>query len=177
MRTLGASWKSKTAIALVAASASFSGPSLPVARYIPLFVIERSVNANVVHYDAKVAPDGKLDPTQPVIAYWVMGAEDGRRQDLNLLERTRAYGFSTQAQGMDTYKLTIVSEKTREILVTHEGELARAQTRIGGCRAFLRRIFINTRKSLLLNLAESALLEGVDVATGQACRETVNAGQ
>jgi len=138
-------------------------------------VIERSVNANVVHYDAKVGADGKLDPTQPIIAYWVMGAEDGRRQELNLLERARAYGFSTQASGTDSYKMTIVSEKNREILVTHEGALARAETHIGGCRAYLRRIFVNTRKSMLVNLAESAQLEGIDVSTGQTCRETVNA--
>jgi len=150
---------------------------MPVVRYLPLFVIERSVNANVVHYDAKVGADGKLDPTQPIIAYWVMGAEDGRRQELNVIERLRAYGFSTQVQGTDSYKMTIVSEKNREILVTHEGAQARAETRIGGCRAYLRRIFVSTRKSMLLNLAESAELEGVDISTGQACRETVNAGQ
>ena len=45
--------------------------------YVPLFVIERSMNKNVVHYDAVVTPDGRLNPRQPIVAYWVMAAEDG----------------------------------------------------------------------------------------------------
>src|SRR5450432_545830 len=60
--------------------------------YVPLFVIERNVNGNVVHYDAKLR-DGKLDPQQPVVVYWVMG-EDGHHQELNFLEKLKAYGFS-----------------------------------------------------------------------------------
>src|SRR5438477_12797965 len=60
----------------------------------PLFVIERSTNANVVHYDANVKPDGQLDPRQPISAYWVMAAEDGRREELSVFERSRAYGFT-----------------------------------------------------------------------------------
>src|SRR5258707_8107995 len=59
---------------------------------VPLFTIERSVNGNVVHYDARLK-DGKLDPQQPVVVYWVMG-ESGRHQELNFLERLKAYGFS-----------------------------------------------------------------------------------
>src|SRR5712691_7603522 len=110
MRIIRISWIRKAALGLVLGSFCFSGPTAPAARFLPLFVIERNVNTNVVHYDAKLGPDGKLDPQQPIVAYWIMGAEDGRRQELNLLERSRAYGFSAQAQGMDIYKMTIVSE-------------------------------------------------------------------
>lgn len=41
-----------------------------------LFVLERSTNANVIHYDAKITSDGTTDPKEPVIAYWVMSAEE-----------------------------------------------------------------------------------------------------
>ena len=58
---------------------------------VPLFTIEKNTNANAVHYEARLTRDGRLDPIQPVIAYWVMAAEDGRRQALNFIERTRAY--------------------------------------------------------------------------------------
>jgi hypothetical protein len=171
------SWGRKAALGLVLACLGFSGPTAPTGRFLPLFVIERSVNSNVVHYDAKIGADGKLDPSQPVVAYWIMRAEDGRRQELNLLERTRAYGFSIQpqrqAQGMDAYKMTIVSERKREILVTHDGDAARAEMQIGGCHAYLQRIFVSTHKSLLVNFAESAELFGVDVASGKVCQERV----
>ena len=59
----------------------------------PLFIIERSKNANVVHYDARLTADGKLDPREPVIAYWVLSAEDGRREELSWIEKKKAYGF------------------------------------------------------------------------------------
>ena len=45
----------------------------------PLFIIERSKNANVVHYDARLTPEGKFDPDQPVVAYWILLAEKGQR--------------------------------------------------------------------------------------------------
>ena len=59
----------------------------------PLFIIERSKNTNVVHYDARLTADGKLDPEEPVIAYYVMLAEDGRRKELSWIEKKMAYGF------------------------------------------------------------------------------------
>jgi hypothetical protein len=57
-------------------------PAAPATAQIktsPLFIVERSKNANVVHYDARLTADGKLDPKEPVTAYWVLLAEDGRR--------------------------------------------------------------------------------------------------
>ena len=55
----------------------------------PLFIIERSKNANVVHYDARLTADGKLDPKEPVIAYWVLLAGNGRREKLSWIEKKR----------------------------------------------------------------------------------------
>ena len=136
-------------------------------------MIERSLNPNIVHYDAKVLPDGRLDPEQPVVAYWVMGTKGGRRQELNLLERARAFGFSVQPRGADTYALNIVSEKKREFLITHVGDTARAESMLGNCRAVVKRIFVTMRRTLLLNLPESAELYGSDIATGQPCYERV----
>lgn len=60
----------------------------------PLFVIARGKNANGVHYDVRVREGGRLDPDAPVVVYWVMLAEDGRREALSLLERRFAHGFS-----------------------------------------------------------------------------------
>ncbi|MGA2115897.1 MAG: DUF4833 domain-containing protein [Bryobacteraceae bacterium] len=60
----------------------------------PLFVIERNVNANTVHYDTNLMPNGELDPRQPVAAYWVMASENGRHEELNGIEKRYAYGYS-----------------------------------------------------------------------------------
>ena len=86
--------------------------------FSPLFVIERSLNRNVVHYDAKLRPDGSLDGEQPVIAYWILSDKDGRRQDLNLIERTKAYGFKTSTGPTNnSVQVTLVSDRTHPIVV------------------------------------------------------------
>jgi hypothetical protein len=145
--------------------------------YLPLFIVERNVNANVVHYEAKVNAEGRLDPSEPVVAYWIMAAEDGRRQPLNILEKAKAYGFSTRPNGdSDSYKMFLVSDRRREIDVRRQSGVVHAETQIGGHRAYLQRIFITVRKSrLLAGTPESAELFGLDIATGEACYEKVAA--
>jgi Domain of unknown function (DUF4833) len=143
--------------------------------YAPLFVIERSLNANVVHYEAKVKADGRLDPGEPVVAYWIMAAENGRRQALNLLERTKAYGFSIRPDGADdSYKVNLVADRKREIHIYRQGGAVRAETAIDGHRAYLQKIYIHVRKSLVLDTADSAELFGVDVDTAQPRSEKVH---
>jgi hypothetical protein len=142
---------------------------------IPLFVIERSVNGNVVHYDAQLK-DGKLDPQQPVVAYWVMG-ENGRRQGLNLLEKLKAYGFSIFPDKQpEVFHMTLVSDKKKEIRVIHLGSEVRAEAQIGHCSAHLQKIFIESKKSWMINLPEYAEMIGNDMQTGAECRERVTPG-
>lgn len=139
---------------------------------VPLFVIERSTNANAVHYEARLR-DGKLDPNQPVIAYWVM-AQDGRRQELNFVERMKAYGFSVKPDSKpDTYLMTLVSDKKKEIRVVRAGDSVHAQARIGNCDAYLEKIYIAQKKSLLSILPDYAEMIGKDVTTGAECHERV----
>ncbi len=61
----------------------------------PLFVIARSLNANVVLYEAAYRRDGTLDPEKPLTVSWRLDAQDGRREGLNFIERMRAYGVSS----------------------------------------------------------------------------------
>jgi hypothetical protein len=55
-----------------------------------LLRIERSKNANAVQYDAQLTPEGKLKPEKPVIAYWIMNANSGEKEDLNWVEKKMA---------------------------------------------------------------------------------------
>ena len=141
----------------------------------PLFVMEKSSQTrNVVHYDAHLRPDGTFDPAQPVVAYWVMGERDGRRQDLNLLERTKAYGFTAAAgSGEGPVKLTLVADRARQITIQRTPQGIRAETRLSGHKAILRRIFITTRRTMLLDLPEKAELFGDDLETGEERSEVV----
>ena len=142
---------------------------------VPLFTIERSVNGNVVHYDARLK-DGKLDPHQPVVAYWVMG-ENGRHQELNFLEKLKAYGFSILPDKQpEVFRMTLVSDKKKEIRVVHLGSEVRAEAQIGHCSAHLQKIFIESKKSFLISLPEYAEMIGNDIQTGAECRERVTPG-
>jgi hypothetical protein len=69
--------------------------------------------------------------------------------------------------------LTIVSDKKKEIRVVRMGGNVRAEARIGNCEAYLQKIFIATKKSLVLNLPEYAEMIGTDVSSGSECRERV----
>ena len=155
---------------LAAASAASAGDA-----QVPLFTIERSVNGNVVHYDARLR-DGKLDPQQPVVAYWVMG-QDGHHQELNFLEKLKAYGFSILPDKQpEVFRMTLVSDKKKEIRVIHLGSEVRAEAQIGRCSAHLQKIFIESKKSWMINLPEYAEMIGNDIQTGAECRERVTPG-
>ena len=142
----------------------------------PLFVIERSINANVVHYDARLTPDGRLDPNQPIVAYWVMAAEDGRREDLTVFEKLKAYGLTIQPDlAADSYRVRLAAEKSREIHVYRQGNTVRAETTIAGRRAYLEKIYVSTHRAVIFNFPSSVELFGTDIATGEPRREILSA--
>jgi hypothetical protein len=142
-------------------------------RSVPLFTIEKSSNANRVQYEARVQPDGHIDPKQPVVAYWVMAAEDGRRQELNILERAKAYGFTLKQDAVDSYRLRVVSHRDKEIHVYRDGATVKAEAVIGGKLALVERIYIQMRKSFLLNMPDFGEMFGFDRETGEKRYEKV----
>jgi len=110
-----------------------------------LFIIQRSINKNEVHYDARLDAEGGLDPSEPVEVYWLMLAEDGRREDLNWVERDEAYGFAIEAiPGEQSYRMTLKAEKNRPITVYMDERTARAEIAIDGQPSILERIYIDS---------------------------------
>jgi hypothetical protein len=130
----------------------------------PLFIIERNKNANVVHYDAQLTADGKLDRKKPVVAYWVMLAQDGRRENLNWIEKKMAYGINIKPYpSVNGYQMTIVSAPQRSITVKKVGSAVRAEIVIDGRSAILEKIYINASGHSVHYLE----LYGKDVQTGE----------
>lgn len=159
---------------LVLLLVSIGAPGLRADSNQPLFIVERSTNANVLHYDAKIGKGGALDSKEPVVAYWIMAAEDGHRQKLSAIEKSRAYGFAIRRDSSgQSYWMTLVSQKRREIHIFEEDGKVRAVTLIGGHKAFLRKIYVKTRRSGLLRTADYFELFGEDVDTGEDCYEKV----
>jgi Domain of unknown function (DUF4833) len=138
-----------------------------------LFQIERSKNTNEIHYAAQVGKDGALDTKEPVSAFWVMKAEDGRREGLNFMERKMAYGFDIKPSGAE-WDLKLVAAPDRTIKLTSVGGRWRAQTTLNGKPAYLKRIFIQTKEGGVVPTVVSVDLFGDDVASGKAVQEHVN---
>ena len=134
---------------------------------LPLFIIERSKNANVVHYDAQLGSDGKLDRKEPVVAYWAMLAEDGRREDLNWIEKRKAYGFSVKPAAANGFKLTLVAASERPITVRKQGDAVRAELVIDGRPAVLEKLYINATDRLTGPKVEYIELHGKDLVTAE----------
>lgn len=138
-----------------------------------MFTIEKSSNANRVQYEAHLTPDGHIDAKQPVVAYWIMAAENGRRQELNILERAKAYGFTLRQDGLDSYRLWVVSHREKEIHVFRDGPTVKAEAVIGGRVALVEKIYIQMRKTLLLSLPDFGEMFGFDKETGERRIEKV----
>lgn len=110
-----------------------------------LFIITRSTNANVVHYDARLH-GARLDLATPVVAYWIMRAEDGRREPLTWLERRLAYGFDVIRHDARSADIRLHAFPSRRVQVRAIDGRFRAVTRIAGRHAELLRVFVQVKE-------------------------------
>ena len=115
-----------------------------------LFTLGRSTNANVIKYSVHVGKSGQLDTTTPVEAYWLMLAENGRREELTWAERQLAYGFSVSALTSDSFKLRLTACSTRELRVHAVNGAFAAELEIARQPALLQRIFVRMEEHALM---------------------------
>jgi hypothetical protein len=139
----------------------------------PLFVIQRSLNTNEVHYDAQVGENGKLKADEAVVVYWINHETGGRRGTLNWLDR-KVYGFTiSQEAGGESFWMVIAPYKVRAIQVYMKAGQARAEVVIDGEPAYLRKIYIDVTRGFWLPTVNYFELIGEDKTTGQPRREKI----
>ncbi len=159
---------------LAALVLTFCGPAPAAARQPPtLFAIARSKNANVVHYDVRLDRAGHLQKGEPVFAYWVLHAEDGRREELTWLERELAYGWSIVSEPHPagvTLRLTAFPNRSLRIRTDSTGT-HRAIVAIAGRDAVLFRIFVQVDGGGLLPRVRYVELSGTDCRTQKVVKE------
>lgn len=140
-----------------------------------LFKIERSKNANIVQYDIQVTPDGKLYQKEPVIAYWIRLAEDGRKRELSYIQKKLSYGIRTKYDPASNSAIVeIVAARWRTIKVYEVEGVYRGETRINGQPAFLERIFVTSIKNGLFRKTNFIELFGKNIKTGVDCYEKLS---
>jgi len=140
----------------------------------PLFTIERSKNANTVHYDVVLAADGLLDAKEPIHVYWVMAVEDGRKAELSWLEKKKAYGVEVSPDASrKSVWMTLIPLPNRSIRVYLEDGKAQTKALIGGKAGHLKRVYIQSKEGGMLPKVQYFELFGTDVATGQELYEKI----
>jgi hypothetical protein len=154
------------AVALSTALSAFADPPHK------LFFIQRSKNADEVHYDARVNADGTLDARDPIDGYWLNKAEDGSRKPISFIQRV-AYGYDVEPTGNGTYALKLKAFKERSMWIVKSGGRFRVQTTIDGKKAFMNRLYVATDESGMVPSVLYVDVFGEDMATGAALHEHI----
>jgi hypothetical protein len=138
-----------------------------------LFRVTRNTNANVVIYEAHLASPGVLDERDPVHPVWLMLAEDGRREELNLFEATMAYGVDVR-RGSDAESVAVAirARPDLDIRILLEKGCPVARTRIAGREATLLLVSVEASGGLLPQVAHVDMI-GHDRVSGAEVRERV----
>lgn len=132
-----------------------------------LFVMARSKNSNIVAYDAIRGPGGDLAASEPVVAYWLLNGEKGKREELNRVERERAYGVeAAPGETPGTYGLFFKANRKRRLTVKMLNGCPVAIAPIGGRDGILRRIFIQAKEGGLRPTVEYVEFFGEDPVGG-----------
>jgi hypothetical protein len=158
-------------LAALALALTFAATALAQSTSQKLFFIQRSKNANEVHYDARVTANGTLQAKDPVDAYWLRKASDGSRASIGTFQKI-AYGFDVDPgpeAGTHTMRLTALKERALTLLQVN-GRW-RARTSINGKQAYLNRLYIATDESGVFPKVLYVDIFGEEVGSGAAIQE------
>jgi hypothetical protein len=142
-----------------------------------LFRVTRNTNTNVVLYEARFSAPGVLDARDPVHPVWIMLAEDGRREELNLVESALAYGVDVHRdEAGDALVVSIRARPELAIRVALESGCPVARTRIDGRDATLRLVHVEASGGLFPEVVQVSLV-GVERTGGTEVRERLLASE
>jgi hypothetical protein len=138
-----------------------------------LFFIQRSKNANEVHYDARVTKEGTLDPKDPVEGYWLNKAEDNSRKPISLIQRI-AYGFDVSAvNGDGTHTMKLKAFPDRPLTLLRVDGRWRARVQIAGKQAYMTKLYVATDESGVMPTVLYVDVFGEEVGTGAKVQEHI----
>ena len=137
-----------------------------------LFYIARSLNRNLVCYDANLQ-EGKLDLEEPIEVYWLNRTDrPGYTNGLNFIQRKMAYGYKVKQKGNDVCQVTL-SAYPRDITIRKTGDSYQAFVDINGSPARLVSLFVQLKPNSSINV-DYVELQGYSVSTGKRVTERIH---
>jgi hypothetical protein len=138
-----------------------------------LFTISRSINKNVVCYDAQLNSDRKLKLKDPLDVYWLMHAEQGQREELTWFENTQAYGYTLQKPTReDSVIITIEAFEQKPIEIFNFNGVTEALMEISEKPALIQEIYVQSSGGFIPKV-EYIELKGIERATGKPVVERI----
>lgn len=137
-----------------------------------LFLIERSVNRNLVCYDVNLT-DGKPNAKNPINVYWInREKEPGKKSSLNTIQRKLAYGYKVISQTGDSFEIVLTAHPAKKLIIKKIGKQYICTTFIGNQEAILQSLYVKTKEKNPLSV-EYVELRGIDIDTETYITERV----
>lgn len=139
-----------------------------------LFYIQVNQNINTVVYELNRTSDGYIHDNEPLHVYWIRYTENGRRKELNILQKQLAYGYRHKKICNHSYEISVVSYGDRKIYIdTQTKDGPAALININGRMAVLSNIYVFALEMGLFPDGKYIELYGTDIENGQAVYEKI----
>ena len=135
-----------------------------------LFHIARSLNRNLVCYDANIQ-SGKLDTEENV--YWLNRTDrPGHTNGLSFIQKKLAYGYKVVSREGDQCRVTLSAYPARAITIRRDGQRYAGFIPINGSEARLTSLYVQLKPNSSINVDYVELI-GISTATGEEVREKI----
>jgi hypothetical protein len=107
-----------------------------------LFIIERSRDADVIHYEVNLLEDGSFNVTDPIRIYWVKHTKNGETGPLTKIQNNLAYGLKIIKSTPEKVEFQFVSFDQPMTLRKIKNGNYRVFTQIKGLEVEVEQIFV-----------------------------------
>jgi len=139
-----------------------------------LFYTQRSLNKNVVIYEANFDSEGYLIPEQPIKYYWILIEEDGQVEELSYTENKLAYGLEFELMDDQCYHVILKADETIDFTLSQMAPFqAELSAQINKSQMKITNVYVQSKKTMVLPLVHFVLFEGLDINTKDFISEKV----
>lgn len=118
---------------------------VPQGNKYQLFYLQRQPNSNTIVVELNVKGDGQVGLDEPVHVFWIRYQDNGKKKELNFIQRKFAFGINSKTVGTNIYDLNFVSYKKMKFRLEKGADnFWRVYATLkDGTRMILRRVYLH----------------------------------